>query len=89
MRMVRSCCSRSVGRCNRHHNTAKKNRIDLANAGNPDAMDQLKTLLNERTAQYERASVMVDTASKPIQSSVNELLAAIAKNRFLDSSGME
>ncbi|MEL6617919.1 MAG: helix-turn-helix transcriptional regulator [Pseudomonadota bacterium] len=53
-------------------------------AGNPDAMEQLKSLLDDRTAQYERANVMIDTASKPVQSSVNELLAAIAKHRFLD-----
>ena len=53
-------------------------------AGNPDAMDQLKALLDERTGQYQRANVMIDTAAKPVQSSVNELLTAIAKNRFLD-----
>lgn len=54
--------------------------------GNPDAMDQLKDLLNDRRTEYERALVQIDTANKPVQSSVNDLLAAIAKHRFLDPS---
>ena len=57
--------------------------------GNPAAMDQLKALLRERTPQYERALVQIDTSNKPIQTSVNDLLAAIAKHRFLDMIGAE
>jgi len=53
-------------------------------AGNPAAMDQLKALLRARTPLYERATAQVDTAGKPVNSSVNDLLTVIAKNGFLD-----
>ena len=56
--------------------------------GHPAAMDQLKQFLTARTPQYEKAVAQVDTAGKPVQTSVNELLAVIAKNRFLDCIGL-
>ncbi|MEM8578504.1 MAG: helix-turn-helix transcriptional regulator [Pseudomonadota bacterium] len=52
--------------------------------GNPRAMDTLKALLEARTPMYERAQARVDTAGKPVNSSVNDLLAQIAKHRFLE-----
>tara|TARA_R110002126_G_scaffold64569_2_gene165372 strand:- start:1075 stop:1962 length:888 start_codon:yes stop_codon:yes gene_type:complete len=52
---------------------------------NPAAMEQLKALLSVRTPQYERAQAQVDTANRPVQSSVNDLLAVIAKHRFVES----
>lgn len=55
--------------------------------GNPAAMDQLKTFLKIRVPQYERALAQVDTSSKPVQMSVNDLLAVIAKHRFMESIG--
>ena len=55
--------------------------------GNPAAMDQLKAFLTARTPMYERALAQVNTSSKPVSTSVNELLAIIAKNRFLESIG--
>ncbi|MFL4469840.1 helix-turn-helix transcriptional regulator [Tateyamaria armeniaca] len=55
--------------------------------GNPAAMDQLKTFLTTRAPLYERALAQVDTSTKPVQTSVNELLTTIATNRFLDSIG--
>ncbi len=55
--------------------------------GNPGAMDQLKTLLRERTPDYERAFAQVDTTSRPVQSSVNDVLAVIAKHRLLNGLG--
>lgn len=55
--------------------------------GNPAAMDQLKHFLTARTPQYQQALAQVNTASKPVQTSVNELLAIIAKHRFLESIG--
>ncbi|WP_299286499.1 helix-turn-helix transcriptional regulator [uncultured Tateyamaria sp.] len=57
--------------------------------GNPGAMDQLKSFLTTRTPLYERALAQVDTSAKPVQMSVNDLLATIASNRFLDSIGTE
>ncbi|MEQ3708025.1 MAG: helix-turn-helix transcriptional regulator [Tateyamaria sp.] len=55
--------------------------------GNPEAMDQLKTFLTIRAPLYERAHAQVDTSNKPVQTSVNELLATIATNQFLDRIG--
>ena len=55
--------------------------------GHPAAMDQLKAFLTTRTPLYERAMAQLDTSTKPVQTSVNELLAIIASNRFLDSIG--
>ena len=56
--------------------------------GHPAAMDQLKQFLTARTPQYEQAQAQVDTAGKPVQTSVNELLAVVAKHRFLDCIGL-
>ncbi|MBY5934593.1 helix-turn-helix transcriptional regulator [Tateyamaria omphalii] len=55
--------------------------------GNPVAMEQLKALLSHRTPAYERAMAQVDTAAKPVSTSLNELLAIIAKYRFLEGLG--
>lgn len=55
--------------------------------GNPAAMEQLRALLATRTAAYERAIAQVDTSAKPVSTSVNDLLAVIAKHRFLESLG--
>ncbi len=52
-------------------------------AGNPEAMDQLKSILKSREALYERADAQLDTAGKPLQTSVNELVALIRERRFL------
>ncbi|WP_299295900.1 helix-turn-helix transcriptional regulator [uncultured Tateyamaria sp.] len=57
--------------------------------GNPAAMDQLKSYLTTRTPLYERAHAQVDTASRTVQTSLNDLLATIAKNRFLGHVGVE
>jgi XRE family aerobic/anaerobic benzoate catabolism transcriptional regulator len=55
--------------------------------GHPAAMDQLKFFLTTRSPLYEKALAQVNTASKPVQTSVNELLAIVAKHRFLDRIG--
>jgi XRE family aerobic/anaerobic benzoate catabolism transcriptional regulator len=52
--------------------------------GNPQAMGHLKDLLLSREALYGRASAQVDTSNKPINSSLNELLAVIANRGFLE-----
>ncbi|NRB03439.1 MAG: helix-turn-helix transcriptional regulator [Rhodobacteraceae bacterium] len=54
--------------------------------GNPEAMDQLRSLLEARTPLYEQAHADVDTTMKPIPTSLNDLLTVIAKNRFLEVS---
>ncbi|MEL7091300.1 MAG: shikimate kinase [Pseudomonadota bacterium] len=60
-----------------------------AGRSNPTAaaMDQVKTLLASRGPAYERALAQVDTTSKPIQMSVNDVLTVIAKHRFLERIG--
>lgn len=54
--------------------------------GNPAAMEQLKELLTTRSPLYGRAEVQVDTSNRAVNSSLNDLLAMIAKHRFLDLS---
>lgn len=53
--------------------------------GNPAAMAHLKELLKAREGLYARADAQVDTANRTIGSSLNVLLAAVAKHRFLDA----
>lgn len=53
-------------------------------AGNPEAMEQLKSILTSREALYERALAQLDTTGKPLQTSVDELMALIRDRMFLD-----
>jgi len=52
-------------------------------AGNPEAMEQLKSILKSREALYERAGAQLDTTNKPLQTSVDELVALIRKKGYL------
>ncbi len=52
--------------------------------GNPAAMAHLKELLDARSPLYAQAEAQVDTANRVVGSSLNDLLAVIAKHRFLD-----
>lgn len=53
--------------------------------GNPAAMAQLKELLKARTPLYAQAEAQVNTANRAVRSSLNDLVAVIAKHRFLDT----
>lgn len=53
--------------------------------GNPAAMAQLKELLEARSPLYAQAEAEVNTANRVVRSSLNDLLAMIAKHRFLDA----
>ncbi|MDA3888691.1 MAG: helix-turn-helix transcriptional regulator [Allgaiera sp.] len=53
-------------------------------AGNPEAMEQLKSILHSRVALYRRAGAMLDTSGKPLETSVQELLDLIRDRGFLD-----
>ncbi|MFT6675732.1 MAG: XRE family aerobic/anaerobic benzoate catabolism transcriptional regulator [Sulfitobacter sp.] len=55
--------------------------------GNPAAMAHLKTLLESRIPLYQKAEAQVNTTNRAERSSANDLLAVIAKYRFLDSAG--
>jgi XRE family aerobic/anaerobic benzoate catabolism transcriptional regulator len=53
--------------------------------GNPAAMAHLKDLLQARSPLYARAEAQVDTANRTVGSSLNTLLAAVAKHQFLET----
>ncbi len=55
--------------------------------GNPAAMAQLKTLLEERTPLYARAEAQIDTSNRAPRSSLNDLITVISKNGFLVGTG--
>jgi XRE family aerobic/anaerobic benzoate catabolism transcriptional regulator len=51
-------------------------------AGNPEAMEQLKSILTSREALYEKAESRIDTSGRTVSTSLNELLALIAERGF-------
>ena len=53
-------------------------------AGNPEAMDQLKSILTAREALYDRAAAKLDTSGKTEEESLQELLTLIASKGVLD-----
>jgi len=48
-------------------------------AGNPRAMEDLKSILTNREALYARADIMVDTSGKPLEDSQSELLSMVKR----------
>ena len=52
-------------------------------AGNPESMDQLKSILKSREALYQRANAQLDTANKPLKTSVDELARLIRDSGFI------
>jgi XRE family aerobic/anaerobic benzoate catabolism transcriptional regulator len=53
-------------------------------AGNPEAMEQLKSILTAREALYARAEAQLDTSGKSVERSAAELQTLIATHGFLD-----
>lgn len=53
-------------------------------AGNPEAMDQLKSILTSREALYAKAQAQLDTSGKTVEQSANELVELISNRHFLD-----
>jgi len=51
-------------------------------AGNPEAMEQLESILASRETLYEKALCQLDTSGKTVTATLNELLALIAKRGF-------
>lgn len=56
-------------------------------AGNPEAMEQLKSILKSREALYERADAQLDTSGRPEEVSLQDLLRLIADRKFLPKAG--
>lgn len=52
-------------------------------SGNPEAMDQLKSILASREPLYERALAQLDTSGKSVEASLAELLELIRERKFL------
>ncbi len=53
-------------------------------AGNPAAMDQLKSILASRETLYAQASAQLDTSGRPVDVSVQEVQEVIRNMRYLD-----
>ncbi|MEO0328245.1 MAG: helix-turn-helix transcriptional regulator [Pseudomonadota bacterium] len=51
--------------------------------GNPQAMVQLRLILQSREAQYQKADYVIDTSNKSVETSKSELRDLILKNRLL------
>lgn len=52
-------------------------------AGNPEAMEQLRSILTTREALYNKAQVQVDTSGRSIEDSLADLLGVVETNGFL------
>lgn len=54
-------------------------------AGNPAAMDELKTILTSRESLYARSEAQIDTSGKSLERSQADLLSLIEQEGFLTS----
>jgi XRE family aerobic/anaerobic benzoate catabolism transcriptional regulator len=54
-------------------------------AGNPEAMEQLKSILTSREALYGKAQASLDTSGRSPETSLAELLSVIEQHGFLKS----
>jgi XRE family aerobic/anaerobic benzoate catabolism transcriptional regulator len=52
-------------------------------AGNPEAMEQLKSILTSREALYGKAQANLDTSGRSPETSLAELLSVIERQGFL------
>jgi XRE family aerobic/anaerobic benzoate catabolism transcriptional regulator len=52
-------------------------------AGNPEAMEQLKSILTSREALYDRALAQLDTSGKSEDESLEELVSLIRDRGFV------
>ncbi|MBV1896246.1 MAG: helix-turn-helix transcriptional regulator [Rhodobacteraceae bacterium] len=53
-------------------------------AGNPEAMEQLKSILTSREALYEQAKAQLDTSGQTVDQSITRLLGLVENRRFLE-----
>lgn len=51
-------------------------------AGNPDAMEQLKSILASREILYGKATAQIDTSGKAVNASLSELLDVLKQRNF-------
>lgn len=67
-----------------HMNRVRKQGDTRPMAGNPEAMEQLRSILANREALYERAPASLDTSGKSLQTSASELVALIQAEGYLE-----
>ncbi|WP_169566334.1 helix-turn-helix transcriptional regulator [Sneathiella limimaris] len=66
-----------------HMNRVRAQGDERPMAGNPEAMDHLKSLLDSREAMYARAGATLDTSGKSEDQSLQELLALLQEKKFI------
>lgn len=66
-----------------HMNRVRGQGDERPMAGNPAAMDELKSILTSREALYAKAEAMVDTSRKDVDESRLAVIEAIRDNAFL------
>lgn len=66
-----------------HMNRVRKQGDTRPMAGNPAAMDELKTILTSRESLYGRSQAQVDTSAKTVDESLADLLGVIDREGFL------
>lgn len=66
-----------------HMNRVQAQGDDRPMAGNPEAMEQLRSLLVSREALYDRAVARLDTTGRNFDQSLGDLLALIESEGFL------
>ncbi|MGX9352052.1 helix-turn-helix transcriptional regulator [Shimia sp. W99] len=66
-----------------HMNRVQAQGDDRPMAGNPEAMEQLRSLLVSREALYDRAEARLDTTGRNFDQSLGDLLALIESEGFL------
>lgn len=52
-------------------------------SGNPEAMQQLKSILTSRQTMYEKADAQLDTSGRSVEESLDQLLRLIGARQFL------
>ena len=53
-------------------------------AGNPAAMDELRSILTSRESLYSRAETQIDTSEKTVEQSLADVLSVIRSEAFID-----
>ena len=54
-------------------------------AGNPEAMEQLKSILTSREALYGKALAQLDTSGQPVETSLAQLKRLVEERGFVDA----
>ncbi|MBE1285441.1 MAG: helix-turn-helix domain-containing protein [Rhodobacteraceae bacterium] len=67
-----------------HMNRVRAQGDERPMAGNPEAMEQLRSILTSREALYGKAQARLDTSGQSVQNSVSQLLNLIQEQHFLD-----